>query len=187
MILCVCVYVDLHVSMGQFVCMSVISMYIYIHIYTYNICLVHSCHVQVQIFWLIYTHQKQSIFLYTHKTQIDSHTCVMKSSYFWGIQWWKKITKNSRELAVWRVSTSQKKNLRLTPQNKSLRRPCGASRCARLRLGLRFGSVFVVRSGNRTELQPLSSVRLEYRGRTLHTRIDWFRINSMVKWWECAR
>ena len=93
MILCVCVYVDLHVSMGQFVCMSVISMYIYIHIYTYNICLVHSCHVQVQIFWLIYTHQNQSIFPYTHKTHIDSHTCVMKSSYFWGIQWWKKSPK----------------------------------------------------------------------------------------------
>jgi len=46
-LLCVCVYVDLHVSMGQFVCMAVRSMYIYIHIYTYNICLVHSCHVQV--------------------------------------------------------------------------------------------------------------------------------------------
>ena len=31
MILCVCVYVDLYVSMGQFVCMSVINMYIYVH------------------------------------------------------------------------------------------------------------------------------------------------------------
>ena len=166
MILCVCVYVDLHVSMVQFVCMSVISMYIYIHIYTYNICLVHSCHVQVQIFWLIYTHQNQSIFPYTHKTHSDSHTCVMKSSYFWGIQWWKKSPKIHAN-SLYDALVHLKKNLRVTPQNISLRRPCGASRCARIRLGLRFGSVFGVRSGNRTELQPLNSVRLEYRGRAL--------------------
>ena len=87
-------------------------------------------------------HTSESIYIPIHTQNTHWFTYVCHEKFiFLRDSMMKKITKNSRELAVWRVSTSQKKKLRLTPQNKSLRRPCGASRCARLRLGLRFGSV----------------------------------------------
>jgi len=54
----------------------------------------------------------------------------------------------------------------------------------RLRLGLRFGSVFGVRSGIRTKRQPLSSVRLVYRGRALKIECcKNYQYSKMVGMW----
>ena len=164
MCVCICWSTCQYGSICVYVCDKYVHIYTYIYI-QYMSCTFMSC---TSIDLLTNLHTSESIYIPIHTQNTHWFTYVCHEKFiFLRDSMMKKITKNSRELAVWRVSTSQIFFLRLTPQNKSLRRPCGASRCARLRLGLRFGSVFGVRSGNRTELQPLSSVRLEYRGRTL--------------------
>ena len=107
MCVCICWSTCQYGSICVYVCDKYVHIYTYIYI-QYMSCTFMSC---TSIDLLTNLHTSESIYIPIHTQNTHWFTYVCHEKFiFLRDSMMKKITKNSRELAVWRVSTSQKKN-----------------------------------------------------------------------------